>query len=240
MNTVLEFSGGKDSLACLYLLKDKWPEMIVLWLNTGAALPEVVEFMGGIRELVPHFVEVQSKQTIEERGWPADVVPTSKTLLGQLATGKWPKDSPTPLFQSRFDCCAATIWQPMNIAIRKLGARVVIRGQKLCDALRSPIVDGQVVDGVEYRFPIAHWTDVDVERYLTVQGVSTINGSFAANSSLDCWNCTAYLQESGPKLKYMRERHIAKHRQVMAVLSSLGSAVQADNTILRTTLAECL
>jgi len=33
---VLQLSGGKDSLACLYLLKPKWDDLIVAWVNTGA------------------------------------------------------------------------------------------------------------------------------------------------------------------------------------------------------------
>jgi len=39
METVLQFSGGKDSLACLYLLKPRWHEIMVLWLSTPAVLP---------------------------------------------------------------------------------------------------------------------------------------------------------------------------------------------------------
>jgi 3'-phosphoadenosine 5'-phosphosulfate sulfotransferase (PAPS reductase)/FAD synthetase len=238
MDTVLQFSGGKDSLACLYLLKDRWSEIQVVWLNSGAMLPEAVTYMEGIKRMVPHFLEVQARQTIEQRGWPTDIVPTRSTPSGLLATGQWPKDSPTPLFQSRFDCCAATIWQPLRKAMQDVGAKVIIRGQKLSDPMRSPIVHGQVVDGIEYQFPLADWTDADVERYLESQHVSTVSGSCMPNSSLDCWNCTAYLDESGPKLKYLKAHHPQKHRHVMQILRALNRAVNSETRVLRDTLAE--
>lgn len=230
MKTILEFSGGKDSLACLYLLEPRWHEILVLWLNTGAALPEVVRFMAQIRARVPHFLEVHGAQTIDTLGWPADVVPTRETPLGKLSTGQWPKDSPV-LFQSRFECCAAAIWHPMDEAVRQIGAEVVIRGQKLCDPMRSPIVDGQVVEGIRYEFPLAHWTDPEVERYLTERGIATLAG-FMPNSSLDCWNCTAYLDESGPKLQYLKRHHPEKYTTVQGVLRRLSKAVESESQVL--------
>lgn len=34
---VLFFSGGKDSLTCLLLLRPYWDRLTVCWINTGAA-----------------------------------------------------------------------------------------------------------------------------------------------------------------------------------------------------------
>ena len=238
MTTALQFSGGKDSLACLYLLKPRWSEIVVVWLNSGAVLPEVVAYMEGIKHMVPRFFEVKAKQTVYERGYPADMVPTRATPGGMLATGRWPRDSTTPLFQSRFECCAGTIWQPLKKAMQEIGAKVVIRGQKLADPMRSPIAHGQTVDGIEYQFPLADWTDADVEGYLTEQRVSTVSGSCMPNSSLDWWNCTAYLDESGPKLAYLKAHHPHKHRQVVQVLRALNRATKYESRVLEDTLAE--
>jgi 3'-phosphoadenosine 5'-phosphosulfate sulfotransferase (PAPS reductase)/FAD synthetase len=76
-NTVLQFSGGKDSLACLFLLREQWDEMTVLWVNAGAAFPETVGLMEKIRALVPHFLEVRTNQPaqVAELGYPVDVLP---------------------------------------------------------------------------------------------------------------------------------------------------------------------
>jgi PP-loop superfamily ATP-utilizing enzyme len=38
---ILFFSGGKDSLACLHLLREYWDRVLVVWANPGEALPEL-------------------------------------------------------------------------------------------------------------------------------------------------------------------------------------------------------
>ena len=47
----LQFSGGKDSLAVLYLCKEWWNKITVVWLNTGSAFPETIAQMEGIYSL---------------------------------------------------------------------------------------------------------------------------------------------------------------------------------------------
>jgi phosphoadenosine phosphosulfate reductase len=49
MRTALQFSGGKDSLACLHLYREQWPDLLVMWLNTGAVYPEMMDYMDGWR-----------------------------------------------------------------------------------------------------------------------------------------------------------------------------------------------
>jgi 3'-phosphoadenosine 5'-phosphosulfate sulfotransferase (PAPS reductase)/FAD synthetase len=49
---VLQFSGGKDSLACLLLLRPWWDRLTVMWVNTGAAFPETLELMEAVRSRV--------------------------------------------------------------------------------------------------------------------------------------------------------------------------------------------
>ena len=39
----LELSGGKDSVACLYLLRHQLHKITVYWLNTGDAYPETLD-----------------------------------------------------------------------------------------------------------------------------------------------------------------------------------------------------
>jgi hypothetical protein len=80
---VLEFSGGKDALACLFLLQEYWGKFDLLWCNTGDAFPET-------RELVYSFglpvLEVRSDQpgNIARRGPPSDVLPVWDSPFGQI------------------------------------------------------------------------------------------------------------------------------------------------------------
>ena len=228
MTTVLQFSGGKDSLACLHLLRPRWDEITVLWCNTGAAFPETVELMREVRSMVPHFVEVAGKQTIPELGYPADVVPTLHTSVGALATG-----SSATKFQSRFSCCSAALWQPMMLASTLLGATTIIRGQKNSDPLRAPVSHGQVVDGIRYEFPLQGWTDDDVYAFLSEKSISLPRNYTTMGTSLDCWNCTAYLSENKTKLAYLRKFHPEKARVITNVLRDMDAAVRTESAPLK-------
>lgn len=225
---VLQFSGGKDSLACLYLLEPEWDDLTVAWVNTGAAFPETIKQMDEIKALVPHFVEIQSQQSIEAHGYPVDVLPISATGLGQQVNG-----SEGRKFQSKYDCCGFALWVPTYRAMHQMGATVIIRGQKRCDAQKSPIKDGQTIDGIRYEFPLDDWTDQDVTQYLAQRGVALPSNYRQMTTGLDCWNCSAYLDENVGKLEYMRRFHPEKHAHMQSVLSDLQQTLHRDMAPLR-------
>lgn len=214
MCTVLQFSGGKDSLACLYLLEEQWDSLIVAWVNTGATFPETLALMERIREQVPDFREVKSSQSIRQRGYPVDMVPVIAGPIGEMT-----EDYRGPRFQSRYECCGHSLWAPLKEALKEWGATVVIRGQKRADARRIPLPNGAVVEGIEYRFPLEDWSDERVLAYLERKGVPLPDNYQQMSTGLDCWNCTAYLQENAGKLEYL-ERYPAWHREVRDVLDS--------------------
>ena len=142
---VLQFSGGKDSLACLSLLQPWWEKITVLWANTGDAFPETIEQMRRIRDAVPHFIEVRSDATahIADYGWPVDVVPTTNTAVGKMLDGH-----DRPLLQHYTSCCGTNIWRPLCAAAADLGATLVIRGQRLDEHSRSSLLSGEIVEGI--------------------------------------------------------------------------------------------
>lgn len=220
MCTVLQFSGGKDSLACLYLLKPEWPHLHVVWTNTGAAFPETIEQMERIRQTVPHFHELRTRQNIESEGYPVDVVPIAHTSLGQRF-----ENTGGRLFQSRYTCCAHALWIPMQEFTKKLGATTIIRGEKRCDGKKSGLEDGMVIEGVEYRFPLMEWSNADVYAYLNEQGIALPSNYELMTTGLDCWNCTAYRDENRGKIEYMARFHPDKHAAVAEVTNDLKKAV---------------
>jgi 3'-phosphoadenosine 5'-phosphosulfate sulfotransferase (PAPS reductase)/FAD synthetase len=164
IDTALCFSGGKDSLACLYLNKDKWDDIYVVWVNTQAVYKEQYDYMMKWKEKLPHFVEVKSNQplSIYENGWPVDIVPVTNMVFGKVISG-----NTGPLFQSWISCCSQNIWTPLNTAVRELGVTKVIKGQKIADGLKSPSRNGMVVDGLEYVQPLDNWTEKQGPRCLT-------------------------------------------------------------------------
>ena len=234
---VLQFSGGKDSLACLHLLRPYWSRIVVLWANPGAPLPEVVEQMRAVRALVPHFVEVAGSQPehIERCGYPLDVVPAFATAQGQALTA----GADGQRFQSVIECCAANLWRPMHEATLGLGATLIIRGQREAEALRARTRSGQVHDGIELLYPIEQWSDDDVSAYLGSVGAQ-VPGYYARGltSSPDCWSCTAYGAHLSERARYLAQHHPKKWRVIRPVLAVAREAIRQDHARLDAALDE--
>ena len=220
---VLQFSGGKDSLACLYMLRDFWDKIIVVWCNTGAAFPETIDQMRAIKMMVPHFVEVTSNQPddIAINGLPVDLLSYKNTDSAVIYEGK-----ETKKMRIFFDCCSSNIWAPMQNAINELGATLVIRGQKMSDSKKSTVTNGQVVDGIQYIFPLDGMTDDDVFAYLRANSISLPKHYEYVNTSLDCWSCTAYIFDNIGKIKYMKDHHKEKADAVIGGLKAIRDSAE--------------
>lgn len=197
MKTALQFSGGKDSLACLYLYREQWETLYVLWVNTGAAYPDVVEYMDGWRRRLPNFIEIKSDQPaqIKANGYPADVVPVRYTLLGQRLGM-----APPFLIQDWGGCCGANIWQPMYDTVKRLGIERLIRGQRADEKRKGPLLNGQVVEGIEVVHPLEDWTAGQVFAYLKEVKAYIPPYYDTEQTSRDCWDCTAYLDENRERI----------------------------------------
>ena len=231
----LMYSGGKDSLACLYLLKEYLPRLTVVWGNTSANFPEIEESMRALGAQVPSFLEVVSNQprSIRERGHPVDVLPVNYSTHGQKYTDEKPL-----LLRNYMECCAENLWTPLSDAVKRHGFTAVIRGQRADESHGAPITSGHIEDGIEYIFPIEDWTEPQVLQYLQEQGVETNNRLGMAHSSLDCWDCTAYCNGSQGRMKYIKANHPEKHVKVVALLKQIDNAVTEQMSGLRALLTE--
>jgi phosphoadenosine phosphosulfate reductase len=216
IDTAIQFSGGKDSLACLYLYRERWDTTYVVWLDTGAAYPEMVEYMEKWKQRLPHFIHVKSDQpsNVRERGWPVDVLPVENTLVGRMITG-----NDGPLMQSYLDCCAVNIWVPLYNACKKLGIRYLVKGQRGDDRRKSLAVDGQVVDGIQYVMPIQGWTEEQVFKYLKdVEADMPPGYGMGEKTGRDCWNCTAYLDDNRKRIYNLPEDKRAEMLRRLAII----------------------
>jgi phosphoadenosine phosphosulfate reductase len=221
---VLEFSGGKDSLACLYLLRNYLNKIAVLWLNTGDAAPETVEQMEGIKAWVPNFLEVRSNVVsfIKRNGYPSDVLSVWDTPFGNICR----RDRSQ--VNLAIACCAANLWAPMHDIVKTYGFTLVIRGQRRAEEITSPIVSGHIEDGVEYLFPIEDWSEADVKDYLDALKVPLPANYGYFNSSMDCMHCTGYLSENYGKLQYLSEKHPEVGAEVVRRLKYIRNAANAE------------
>jgi 3'-phosphoadenosine 5'-phosphosulfate sulfotransferase (PAPS reductase)/FAD synthetase len=222
----LMFSGGKDSIACLELFKPYLDKIAVIWVNTGSNLPEVEECVTKVALEVPNFVEIPTNQawSVEVNGYPADVVPVNFTKLGQCFTNT--KDI---VLRSYLECCNENIWSPAYARVQELGVTGVIRGQRSDEGHKAPLNSGEVVDGIEYFFPLQDWSNEDVNNYLVKQGVEmTERLMMRSHTSLDCWNCTAFTENSVERMEYMKKYHPVKHQSVVKLLQRIDNAVMSE------------
>lgn len=229
---ILAFSGGKDSLACLYLLEKEWHDLTVVWVNTGAYFEEDLQRIESIRKMVPNFIEIitnQAKQ-VEENGYPVDLLPVRHDRdIQTLVCEEKPK------LQSFLRCCASNISMPLHDWAIKNGVTEIIRGQKNADKLKGIVRDGDVIDGIKYTLPIQEWTHQQVREYL---GDRLPKHYDYVGGGLDCWTCTAYLHENQGKMRYIKEHHPEKYREVNRRLRQIKIYIDEEYKHLENSIKE--
>lgn len=183
----LAFSGGKDSLACLYKLRKSGmiDHVTALWVDTGKNFPEQLEMIEEARSMIVlETVKVDREAQNKKHGLPADVVPVDWTHVGQMVTG--PKEV---TIQSYLECCAANIGYALHRAAVDRGFTDLIRGQRIADRHKSPARDGVQVDTLTYRHPIEHWTDEQVLEFIEKERGSVPAHFYLKHTSMDCYDC---------------------------------------------------
>jgi phosphoadenosine phosphosulfate reductase len=215
----LQFSGGRDSLACLYLMRPYWDRLTVYWCDTGAAFPETVALMQQIRDMVPNFARIEGRQpqVVAEFGMPSDLVPVGGTNIGRFVGGE------APLIQDRYSCCIRSMMQPTMERMLADGITLIIRGQKNADRLKSKVRSGEVHDGIEFLFPIEDWDTRKVMRYLSDYGAPIPRFYEMLNGAPDCMTCTAWWEEGAAK--YLKRYHYAQFLENQKRLDVIAKAV---------------
>ena len=183
----LAFSAGKDSAACLKLLRKYTHRFIVMWVNQGNPYLETVEYMKKIKTSVPFFYEIKGNQPeyVKQHGYPVDILPVFHTTLGQL--GNHPIQQK---FCSSLQCCGNNLWVPMEEALKRLQITGLIRGQKNSDKHQPLCKSGAVENGIEFFHPLEAWTDSDVLEFLGEDAPP--NYLRGGRSSLECQDCTGF------------------------------------------------
>lgn len=196
----LQVSGGRDSLACWYQLKEAGllDLVTVYWVNTGAAFPETLEIMAQVREMSPSFVEIAGNQpeVIATFGMPTDILPRSCTPIGLMC------GQAEIRMQDSYSCCGRVIMGPMHERMLADGVTLIIRGQRADDSHKAPVQSGDWELGIQYLFPIEQWSDEDVDGYLVKVGAPRNRCYDYVKSQPDCMNCSGWWSDNrAPFLK---------------------------------------
>ena len=216
----MQVSGGRDSIACFYLLRPYLDRITVYFVNTGDAFPETLDTIRKMREIAPNFVEIDGNQpgVIEQFGIPSDIVPVSRTPIGIIAT--W---NDLPSIQDRYTCCMRTIMLPLHDRMVADGITLIIRGQKASDSHKAPINSGHVENGVEYLFPIDSWSTQDVMDYLRNECAPIPRFYEMLDGAADCMTCSAWWEKGAAK--YLKRYHQDAYVEVQRRLDIINQAV---------------
>lgn len=215
----LSFSGGKDSTACVYLLRDHLDRMTVYHVDTGDYLPETIAVVAEVERMVPHFVRIKTDALAwtEQYGLPSDLVPYGSHPIGR-ACGQ-----ATEKLVSRYDCCFANVMWPLYERVKADGCTLLIRGTKAADVPVLPVGHGAVMDGIELWYPIQAWSDSDVLAYLDEVGAPRSRVYDYGCNSVDCARCSGWWTEG--RGAYLKQHHPALFVDYKARLTRVQRAL---------------
>ena len=218
-NIALQFSGGKDSLALVHLLRPYWDRLTIYHVDTGDLLPEVAEIVAEVAAMVPRFVKIETNAAGWQArfGMPSDLVPSSCTPLGV-------KIGMSDLrIVDRFECCAFNIMVPMHEAALKDGCTLVIRGTKRADMKSLPHENGPTGLGYDLWLPLLDWSHEDVFAYLRKVGAPICRVYENGVQAPGCATCPAWWNEG--RAAYLAKHHTTLHSAYQAKLALVAVAV---------------
>jgi phosphoadenosine phosphosulfate reductase len=223
----LQLSGGRDSIACLYLMRPYWDRLTVYWLNTGAAYPETVALMKQISDMVPNFAVIEGNQprVIDQFGIPSDIVPVSATPIGVEVAGGG------VIIQDRYSCCFRSKMLPMHERMIADGITLIIRGQKNADRLKATVRSGDIEHGIEYLFPIEDWDSRKVMRFLSDEGAPIPRFYEMLDAMPDCMTCSAWWEEGAAKYlkRYHYPQFLKNQKRLDIINKAVGEHIAAFN-----------
>ena len=227
----MAFSGGKDSLACVYLMREHLDRITIYHVDTGDELPEMRDSVAAVEAWVPHFVRVQTDVTgwIERNGIPTDLVPHTAHYLGQaMGEGRI-------RLASRYDCCRDNRAGALYARIRQDGNRMMISGIRQDDMKRMASHDGDMLDGMEVFYPLEMWSTADVLGYLASVGAPLPAFYPELEHGVDCAGCSAWWSEK--RGAWLRRKHPEIYRHYIARLRLIEQEISEPLRLLASEIA---
>lgn len=220
-----QLSGGRDSTAALYLLRDYWPRITVYHLDTGDHFPTTRKTVALIEADLEDDgfcltrIPSSSRSLREQYGMPSDVVPVDNhSELGRMVSGSEIK------IQSRYECCIRSLMMPMHQRMIDDGVTMIIRGQRDDEYVTPPFRSGESGGGFEFLYPVQDWTGDQVADFLKANNLPVADFyEFGAKHGSDCMGCTAWWDDG--RAPYMRKKHPKEYAILVERVTSIRSEV---------------
>jgi phosphoadenosine phosphosulfate reductase len=228
------FSGGKDSLAVVYMLREAGllDQVTIYHNDTGDLLPEVREIVEHVKAFAPRFVHIRGdvEAWIAANGLPSDVVPYTSHPVAALVGQQGAK------IVSRYECCYANLMAPLWDRLTADGVTLVIRGTKDVDFPTLPVRDGETREGVEFLHPLEGWSHAQVFDYLRSVGAPICRVYEAGEQSPECARCPAWVNVG--QAAYLRRYHPALLADYRARMETVMRELDAPLAALARELKE--
>lgn len=216
---VVQVSGGRDSRAMLELVAPHLRETdFVVMLLTGDSPSDTLAYASELEKRFDNVVvlSTDSKLDRELNGHPSPVVLSDQPVFADVLRTR-----------SQFDCCFANIMLPLHKFTLGLQPDLILRGQRNSDEHKNPIAHLNESDGIVYAYPIADWSDEQVDLFLADRLPDFYN---TCSDAPDCMSCTGYwgrgyqdwLESEAPDLAAVRKERIRSLIQAITPALLLG------------------
>lgn len=199
---LVAFSGGKESILLADMLKQHKQAIELVWCNTQAMFPHMIEFVRAYRDKGYALVELQSDQPARllREGLPSSVVPIDFMFS---------KPGRPLKISDYITCCHELRSFPIAEYAVSKNNLLVVDGQRQQDGIlnrngktMTPAYNGH---SIQVTSPIWDWTTDEVMAYIQENGLELPSQYPQVMDSLECWSCTH--NPTKQKIDYMRREY---------------------------------
>lgn len=209
-NPVVSFSGGKDSLIVLKMVRSIRPETIALFANTGNEYNETVPYIRSFSNVVELKPEKTFWQCVKEYGLPEN---KSKGKRHGNACCFWLKEKPLRKWQKEH-----------NVDLVFTGLTVAESRQRMLTIKRMGYYYFNKQDHAFRCHPIHDWLDQDVWNYILFKGLRYNPIYDIGIPRCGCRFCTAYLTwREVTSLYNEKDTHILARKQGYKLLNDFNT-----------------
>jgi len=206
------FSGGKDSVTLAHLARQLAPTIPLVWINTGLAEAQLVEFVRGFAGA--DLVELKP-ETHPEQWWKE----TGRLPIGpKVSAAYYRKDNPELQIHPTA-CCERHKAKPMAAYLKTSATAALLNGARGDESNRHrfKLATGEVfraAAGHILAYPLLTWTHTDSLAYVR-QNVPNYPLVYGQHEELGCRACAADLTRYPNQLAALRSTDPEYHRRVI-------------------------